>query len=295
MARRPGRPRGRRRPARRPRGVGRLQPALDGRPALGGRRSSTGSRRSSPVTTCPTRGSSGPASRATAAWPARRTGWSPREDLLRRSHEHTALLAELADAGHRLGMRVWLARREQTRRIDGELARRPARRPRAARLPRRHQPGVGGARATSTASGTSAARWRSCSRSSGPRCWASRCCAATTGSRPTTRSSASSSSRPERTELVRYKLDRSPLLRDRARDRRLQHHQVEPPAPRSSAAEQPDLADLEPLLGLDPIDRAPRRPDAALRRLTRRGVSQATWRPSRRRGTLSSPVAACRA
>ena len=36
------------------------------------------------------------------------------DDLLRRSQEHTELLAPLADAGHRLGMRVWIGRREQT-------------------------------------------------------------------------------------------------------------------------------------------------------------------------------------
>jgi hypothetical protein len=38
------------------------------------------------------------------------------DDLLRRSQEHTELLATIADAGHRLGMRVWIGRREQTRR-----------------------------------------------------------------------------------------------------------------------------------------------------------------------------------
>ncbi len=38
------------------------------------------------------------------------------DDLLRRSQEHTELLAAIADAGHRLGMRVWIGRREQTRR-----------------------------------------------------------------------------------------------------------------------------------------------------------------------------------
>lgn len=39
------------------------------------------------------------------------------DDLLRRSHEHGELLAELADGGHRLGMHVWLALREQSRRV----------------------------------------------------------------------------------------------------------------------------------------------------------------------------------
>ena len=44
------------------------------------------------------------------------------DDLLRRSQEHTDLLATIADAGHRLRMRVWIGRREQTRRLgDGLL------------------------------------------------------------------------------------------------------------------------------------------------------------------------------
>jgi len=41
------------------------------------------------------------------------------DDLLQRSQEHTELLAALTDGGHRLGMQVSLGRREQTRRIDG--------------------------------------------------------------------------------------------------------------------------------------------------------------------------------
>jgi hypothetical protein len=39
------------------------------------------------------------------------------EDLRRRTAEHTELLALLANAGHRLGMRVWLGKRDQARRI----------------------------------------------------------------------------------------------------------------------------------------------------------------------------------
>ena len=45
------------------------------------------------------------------------------EDLLARTHEHGLLLAALADGGHRLGMNVWIALREQARRIgDRRLA-----------------------------------------------------------------------------------------------------------------------------------------------------------------------------
>jgi hypothetical protein len=45
------------------------------------------------------------------------------EDLLARTHEHGLLLAALADGGHRLGMNVWIALREQARRVgDRRLA-----------------------------------------------------------------------------------------------------------------------------------------------------------------------------
>jgi hypothetical protein len=39
------------------------------------------------------------------------------EDLRRRTAEHTELLALLANGGHRLGMRIWLGRRDHARRI----------------------------------------------------------------------------------------------------------------------------------------------------------------------------------
>jgi len=39
------------------------------------------------------------------------------EDLRRRTSEHTELLAHLANGGHRLGMRIWIGRRDQARRI----------------------------------------------------------------------------------------------------------------------------------------------------------------------------------
>jgi hypothetical protein len=39
------------------------------------------------------------------------------EDLLRRSQEHSELLAALASGGHRLGMQVWIGLREQSRRV----------------------------------------------------------------------------------------------------------------------------------------------------------------------------------
>ena len=45
------------------------------------------------------------------------------EDLRSRTAEHTELLAHLANGGHRIGMRVWIGRRDQARRIgDRTLA-----------------------------------------------------------------------------------------------------------------------------------------------------------------------------
>lgn len=43
------------------------------------------------------------------------------DDLLQRSQEHTDLLATIAAAGRRLRMRVWIGQREQTRRHEGGL------------------------------------------------------------------------------------------------------------------------------------------------------------------------------
>lgn len=39
------------------------------------------------------------------------------DDLLRRTQQHAETIAQLADGGHRLGMNVWIGRREQTRKI----------------------------------------------------------------------------------------------------------------------------------------------------------------------------------
>jgi hypothetical protein len=39
------------------------------------------------------------------------------DDLLRRAHDHTEMIATLAEGGHRLGLPVWIGRREQARRL----------------------------------------------------------------------------------------------------------------------------------------------------------------------------------
>ncbi len=163
--------------------------------------------------------------------------------------------ATLADGGHRLGMRVWLGRREQTRRTDGrplgELARPVVS---GDAYLARDQPGRPRTSRTWTASGTCAARWPSCSRSSGRRCSASRSFAATPGSRPTN-------------ALVRFLVDRPradrarPLQARRARrcsgrrstTARWHIIKCEPPARRSSPARSRRSTTWSRCLGLDPL------------------------------------------
>ncbi len=43
----------------------------------------------------------------------------PSEDLTKRSEEHARMIASLVELGHRLGMRAWISRREQSRRLNG--------------------------------------------------------------------------------------------------------------------------------------------------------------------------------
>jgi hypothetical protein len=173
------------------------------------------------------------------------------DDLLRRSHEHTDLLATIAEAGHRLGLRVWLAEREQARRYErGHLGDLLDERERGAYLG-----SIG--RAVDALSEVDAiwyirgkhalmfeVEWT-----------------AMLGE-PLLRRHARIGAderfvrflvvAPERTDLIRHKLDRSPLLRAAIDDHgwniiKWDHLRT------FLAAEQPDLDDLEPLLGLDPI------------------------------------------
>ena len=172
------------------------------------------------------------------------------DDLLRRSQEHTELLALITEAGHRLGMRVWIGRREQTRRhgagLLGELLDPEERRaylgsisPAADDLA--EVDGVWYIRGK--VAFLFEVEWT-----------------AMLGE-PLLRRHArippdESLIRflviaPERTELVRYKLDRSPLLRA-ALDTGTWHI-IKSDHLRTFLARDPlDLADLEPYLGLDP-------------------------------------------
>jgi hypothetical protein len=176
------------------------------------------------------------------------------DDLLRRSQEHTDLLARITDAGHRLGMRVWIGRREQSRRTrDGVLADRLDERERRAYLGAisRSAEELAEVDAIWYVRGKVAflfeVEWT-----------------AMLGEpllRRHARIPADGSLirflvvLSERAELVRYKLERSPLLRAAVDE--ANWHIVRADHLRSFLARDPlDLADLEPYLGLDPpIDR----------------------------------------
>jgi hypothetical protein len=173
------------------------------------------------------------------------------DDLLRRSQEHTELLAAITETGHRLGLRVWLAEREQARRHGrGHLGDLLDDRERRAYLG-----SIG--RAVDALAQVDAiwyirgkvallfeVEWT-----------------AMLGE-PLLRRHARIGTderfirflaiAPERTDLVRHKLDRSPLLRSAIDDQAW--NIVKWDHLRSFlSAERPDLDDLEPLLGLDPV------------------------------------------
>jgi hypothetical protein len=173
------------------------------------------------------------------------------DDLLRRSQEHTELLALLADAGHRIGMRVWIGRQEQSRRTRQGLL--------VDRLDDREQRvylgGIG--RSVEELADVDVIWYiRSKVALLFEVEWT-----AMLGEpilRRHARIPADESIirflvvAPERAELVRYKLERSPLLRA-ALDEGTWHI-VKSDHLRSFLARDPlDLDDLEPYLGLDPL------------------------------------------
>ena len=172
------------------------------------------------------------------------------DDLLRRSQEHTELLAAIADGGHRLGMRVWIGRREQTRRhgtgLLGDLL--------DAGEQRAYLGGISpAAQELADVDGIWYLRGKVAFLFEVE--WT-----AMLGEpllRRHTRIPPDESHirflviAPERTELVRYKLSRSPLLRA-ALDTGTWHI-IKAVHLHSFLARDPlDLADLEPYLGLDP-------------------------------------------
>ena len=173
------------------------------------------------------------------------------DDLLRRSQEHTELLALLADAGHRIGMRVWIGRPEQTRRTAGGLL--------VDRLDdRERRVYLGGIGRSVEELADVDVIWyiRSKVALLFEVEWT-----AMLGEpilRRHGRIPADESIirflvvAPERAELVRYKLERSPLLRAALEEGTW--HIVKSDHLRAFLARDPlDLDDLEPYLGLDPL------------------------------------------
>ncbi len=173
------------------------------------------------------------------------------DDLLKRSQEHTELLAALAEAGHRMGMRVWLAQKEQARRHGTATL--------ASLLSEREQTiGLGGIARPVPELADVDAIWyiRSKVALLFEVEWT-----AVLGEPLLRRHPRIGTDErlirilavaPERTDLVRHKLERSPLLRA-AMDEYGWHVIKWDHLRAFLATDQPDLDDLEPLLGLDPV------------------------------------------
>ena len=174
------------------------------------------------------------------------------DDLLRRSQEHSELIALLANLGHQLGLRVWISSREQAHRLgrkqltswldDSEYRSGP--------------PHVGKARSELIDQVDVTWHFRARLTMLFEVEWTAML------GEPLLRRGGQIPFdpdlvrflvvAPERTELIRYKLERSPLLRtalEAGNWHILKSNHLRAFAER----EQPLLADLEPYLGLDPL------------------------------------------
>jgi hypothetical protein len=172
------------------------------------------------------------------------------DDLLRRSQEHADLLAAIADGGHRIGMHVWLAAREQARKHGGGTL--------GDRLePREREAYLGNLSRAPEALAEVDAMWyvRGKVAFLFEVEWT-----AILGETLLRRHARIPPDErlirflvvpPERTDLVRHKLERSPLLRA-ALDEGGWHILKWDHLRTFLAGDPPDLAQLEPLLGLDP-------------------------------------------
>jgi hypothetical protein len=174
------------------------------------------------------------------------------DDLLRRSQEHSELVALLANLGHQLGLRVWISSREQGRRLAGRNL--------AGWLDdsefRSGPPHVGRARAEMIDQVDVTWHFRARLTMLFEVEWTAML------GEPLLRRGGQIPPdpdlvrflivAPERTELIRYKLERSPLLRSALESGNW--HILKANHLRAFAErEQPLLADLEPYLGLDPV------------------------------------------
>ena len=176
-----------------------------------------------------------------------------RDILLARSQEHTELVGLLADAGHRAGMRVWISEREQARRDPrtGALL--------GSRLDDRERDAyLGGISRAADSLAEVDAMWYI--RGKVALLFEVEWTAILGDAMLRRHVRIGDDERlvrflviaPERTDLVRYKLERSPLLRQAMADggwNILKSNHLRA----WLAADRPDLATLEPLLGLDPL------------------------------------------
>jgi hypothetical protein len=172
------------------------------------------------------------------------------DDLLRRAQEHAELIGLLADAGHRLGLTVWIGRREQARRLGaGRLADRLDERD--LRTPLSHL-----SRAVDEVAEVDCAWFVR-----GKLAFLFEVEWTAMLGEPILRRHARIPQdegtvrflvvAPERTELIRHKLERSPLLRDAFE--RDNWHIIKWNHLRAFAARDPlSLDAMEPYLGLDP-------------------------------------------
>ena len=172
------------------------------------------------------------------------------DDLVRRSEEHTRLIATLVDLGHRIGFQCWVGERQQPRRVDGWTL--------AQHLEDRElvgPPSLG--RIASRDLEDIDVLWYVRGRS--VFAWEVEWTAMLSDTVLRRHARIPPDDRlvrflvllPERAELVRYKLDRSPLLRDALEAG--SWHLVKGNHIREWASrDQVSLDDLEPLLGLDP-------------------------------------------
>jgi hypothetical protein len=174
------------------------------------------------------------------------------DDLLRRSQEHTELLALLADQGHRLGFKIWLGAREQSRKLGGRrLGDWLDDRESSIYLPLISHGPVEDVEQVDCI-------WYV--RSRGAFMFEVEWTAML--GEPLLRRHAHTPNdenlvrflviAPERTELVRYKLERSPLLRQ-AMDAGNWHILKANHLRTWAARDELSIDDLEPLLGLDPL------------------------------------------
>jgi hypothetical protein len=172
------------------------------------------------------------------------------DDLLQRSQQHAELLAQITDAGHRLGMRVWLSPREQGRKFgSGTLGDRLDARERDASLSSLTRAGDALAEVDALwyvrgkVGIVFEVEWTAILGETLLRRHAR--------IPPDERLIRFLAVAPERTDLVRHKLERSPLLRA-AMDEGAWNVIKWDHLRTFLAGDPPDLAALEPLLGLDP-------------------------------------------